>query len=116
MTIDRRDLVARAMYETPGHLYKRNVTWDDTGIKGLDENTIRLSIKQQFHDMAASVLAALEPWLIPELPDGHWVEVVEDQITPMGHFVATIFTEHTDKYGIGPTIPAAIRAALERGE
>ncbi len=119
-TTDRRELIARAMYETPGHLYKRNVTWDDTGIKGLDEDTIRLSIKQQFRDMAASALAVLEPWLMPDVPDridelhlsrqpdGSWICFIDDQFGNIMHDHKAATCQEA--------LAAAIRAALEVSE
>lgn len=79
---------------------------------------------------ATAVLDALKDELIPELPDNWWsIELYksldekisrygdDDPGIPVGHVYADMWDDHDGEIlsGTGPTIPTAIRNALEDG-
>ncbi len=119
---DRRELVARAMWEHRitrdlnqfGARYVVNVSFDET------PEHIQKSLRNE----ADAVLAALEPWLLPELPElPHWawslvVEGVNSPIVSATVEEGVDDDSSTSRYlsGTGPTVPAAIRDALEGGQ
>ncbi len=111
---DRREMVARAIYDA----------WNISGVP-FDHPYVKGNVFREGKALAQAdaVLAVLEPWLLPELPElPHWAWslVVEDVNSPI---VSATVEEWVDddssasRYlsGTGSTVPAAIRDALESG-
>ena len=102
-----RDLLAELLWEKAGHL---------VGLGGMSEwNDIHDRYRDDWRQIADAVLAAIGDRLLPELTDlPKWVQVRLVMSIPNGSTTGNVGRITTQK-GTGPTIPAAIRNALEAG-
>ncbi len=103
---DRRDLVARAINPT---------IWHEPG-DSIERDEILPFLRKKAYGQADAVLAVLEPWLLPELPE--WAMHIEASRWSDGGWAAYVAPNELmgGRDGRDATPAAAIRAAMEGSE
>ncbi len=102
MTTDHRELVARAINSSIWH------EPDDP----IERDEIFPFLRERTYKKADAVLAALEPWLLPENMYHGWNILDSCMVDEMVHVELGLGIKPISN-GAGPNLPAAIRAALE---